>query len=215
MARKVELKNEGMPVFMVSALTEKAPALGTLFDAVARVVKLEAGVNGARKAATDALKADGLDAENLWGQVKETAIKLANVDNGEDNERGISGITVMNYFAARAAMAGLPDNTGKSYARLTGQTVEAIRQSLVTSDEVRAWTRPEAQVFFASDEAQARAKVKAKVGEMLKGATVEYSTQLSEHIASFQYRGDGSGKIERKTTASVVPVSEAIERAAA
>lgn len=188
MSRKYNLKDAGLSALMIQLLNDRAPGLNELFVAIAEAQKIEAGATAARKDATAALKEYGLDGENLFGQVKKVACELAFVDNGDGNEKGIAGVTVMQYFHGRAQAEGLPENTGKAYARLCGQTVEALRAGDVDAETVLKWTRPDAQAFFASDDAAARAKVKATVATMLNGCTAGYAEQVMEHLATFQYQ---------------------------
>lgn len=191
---RIELKDAGLSRMMIEALDERMPQLGELFTSVVTIARLEKGATDARKDATAELKAAGLDGESVFSRVKNTAAELAFRDNGQGAEKGISGVTVMQYFAGRAAAEGLPDNTGKAYARLTGQMVEALRRKLVDRDTLLAWSRPEAQNFFSTEEAQARNAVKAEFGEMLKGCTEEYAKQLSEHLAAFKYQRPDDAK---------------------
>lgn len=188
MATKYNLKETGLSRMMIEVLNGKAPALGELFEAVKEASGIAKGATDAKKDADALLKAAGLDGDNLFGKVKAVAVELANVDNGEGNEPGLAGVIVMQYFHGRAQAEGLPENTGKSYARLCGQTVEALRAGDVDAETVLEWTRPDAQEFFASDDARARSRVKAAVGKMLKGCTAGYAEQLADHLATFQYQ---------------------------
>lgn len=185
---KVNLTSAPLARMMIELLDQRHPELRDLFDAAATAAKLESGATAARAKATEARKDAGLDGESLFAKVKNTAVALAFADNGPGNEPGIAGITVLQYFEGRIASEGLNENTGKAMARLTAQTVEALRLGLVDEEAVTNWTRPDAQNFFASDDAQARAKVKAKVGKMLAGCVKDYADQLEAHIASFQYQ---------------------------
>lgn len=187
MAKKYNLKDAGLSALMIQVLNDRAPALNELFIAVTDAARIEKGATDARKDANAELKAYGLDGDNLFGQVKKVACELAFVDNGDGNERGIAGVTVMQYFHGRSQAEGLPENTGKAYARLCGQTVEALRAGDVDVETVTNWTRPDAQAFFASDDAAARSKVKATVATMLNGCTAGYAEQVLEHLATFRY----------------------------
>jgi hypothetical protein len=184
---KITLKETGLDRMMIGLLDQRHPALRELFDSAAVAAKIEGKAAAAKADATALLKAEGLDGDNLFGKTKATAIELAKSDNGPGNEPGIAGVTVLKYFAGRCAAEGLKDNTGRAMARLCAQTVEALRQSLVDEETVSAWTRPEAQTFFASDDAQARARVKAKVGELTKGCSSDYADQLLAHLLAFKY----------------------------
>jgi hypothetical protein len=187
---KIELRNESMPAFMRDRLEQGSPSLRNLVLHALRAGTINMGAAAARNSATAALEAEGIKADSLFAEVKATAAELATFDNGPGNEPGIAGVTVMAYFNAVAESQGAKPETVRSYARLTGQLTEAVRQNLLPVERLLSddFTRPDVQRFLATDDAAARADVKAKVGEMVKGATAGYCEQLAEHLASFRYQ---------------------------
>lgn len=209
---RYNLNQQTMSALLVSVLNERHPELNALFNAVKTAQGIEAAATAARKAATEERKAEGLDGDNLFRQTMNAAKSLAFANNGDGNEAGIAGATIMQYWAGRCAAEGLPDNTGKSMARLLALTTEALRLRDVSPEQVDEWTRPDAQEFFASEDAQGRARVKRKVGEMVKGATAEYCRQLDAHIAGFTYtptQADPLGFIPKKEKAKAKPAPDA------
>lgn len=183
---KIALTQTGMSRLLLEALNERHPELAKLYDAAKTAAGIQKQVSEAAKAAKSEAEEAGVTGESLFAQTKDVAISLAFADNGPNSEPGIAGRTVLDYFIGRNQAEGVPDNTGRSYARLCGQTVEALRQSLVTVEEVKAWTRPDAQRFFASDDAAARSDVKAEVGRMVKGATADYCNALKDAVLAFE-----------------------------
>lgn len=210
---KINLTSAPLAGFMIGLLDEKAPELRVLFDAAKEASRLESHATAARAKATEGREQAGADNESLFKKAISAAVKLAFVDNGPGNEPGIAGITVLQYFEGRIAAEGLNENTGKAMARLTAQTVEALRLGYVDRDTVENWTRPDAQEFFASEDAQARSAVKRQVGDMLKGCVKDYADQLHAHIASFRYErpeganwaADGYHPKKEKTQAKPAP----------
>lgn len=183
---KIKLEQAPMSHLLVTALTERHPELAELFKASTTAAKIQATVTAAANAAKDEKTANGVTDESLFSQTKEAAISLAFADNGPNAERGIAGRTVLDYFEARCRAEGLPDNTGRSYARLCANTCEALRQNLTDADTVRGWTRPQAQRFFASDTAGKRTDVKARVAAMVKGASGDYCDRLMAMLDKFE-----------------------------
>lgn len=185
---KYQLKDNGLSALMISVLNERHPELDDLYTAAKKAASIAKDATDAAKLAAKEAEAEGVQAESLFAKTKEAAIALADADNGPGNPRGIAGKTVVDYFTGRAEHEGLPKNTGKSYANLCGQTVEALMAGDVDADTVRAWTRPEAQEFFASDDARARTQVKRVAAAMVKGATLDYCTQLKAYLEAFRYQ---------------------------
>lgn len=184
---KINLNQNVLPALMVKLLTDKFPALDKFYNDAVKASEFNDKAAGAAAKAKEGKEAAGVEDAALFQTVKDTAIALYDTDNGNGQPRGMSGVTVMQYFAGRADSEGRPDNTGKSYARLCGMTVEALRQKAVNEETVMGWTRPDAQLFFASEDAAARSRVKAKVSADLKGCTVEYANQYEAHLATFRY----------------------------
>jgi hypothetical protein len=184
---KIKIENKGLSAMMVGMLNAKIPALPAFFEKVAVAAKGAELVKDQKGNVAEALEKAGADGESLFTELKRLAVALATADNGEGNPRGVDGITLRDYFIGRVAAEGLPDNTGRSYANLGAQMVEALRQGFTTPDELVEWTRQDATQFFAEEDAAARQALKALFGESIKGATAEYCRQVKEHLATFQY----------------------------
>ena len=106
---RYNLNQQTMSALLVSVLNERHPELNALFNAVKTAQGIEATATAARKAATEERKAEGLDGENLFRQTMSAAKSLAFASNGDGNETGIAGATIMQYWAGRCAAEGLPD----------------------------------------------------------------------------------------------------------